>query len=163
MIGHLLRSADFQRVLGTPTRARTMHFALHFLASAPARSTRGQPRVPAPDSGELSTGTTSADTGAVDDSPPEQAWLGTVVPKRHARRAVTRNLLKRQIHAVANAEAMIPHGLWVVRLRAPFDKKTFPSAASVALRQAAAGELRQLFSRARQGPVIHGGTHEPRS
>jgi ribonuclease P protein component len=150
MIGHLLRSADFERVLGTPMRARTTHFALHFLAGGPARSTRGRRAGGPAVVPELSTGQAPDEGKPVDDLPPEQAWLGTVVPKRHARRSVTRNLLKRQIRAVAAAEAPIAHGLWVVRLRAPFDKATFPSAASTALRQAAAGELRQLFARVKQ-------------
>lgn len=78
-------------------------------------------------------------------------WLGSVVPKRHARRSVTRALLKRQIRAAMarHAEAL-PPGLWVVRLRAPFAPAQFPSAASDALRQAARSELEQLFSRARR-------------
>ena len=87
--------------------------------------------------------------GAVDDLPCEPQvglWLGAVVPKRHARRAVTRTLLKRQIRSVvvARAEALLG-GLWVVRLRAPFDKICFPSAASDALRHCAREELEQLF------------------
>ncbi len=74
-------------------------------------------------------------------------WLGAVVPKRHARRAVTRTLLKRQIRSVVGARApALLGGLWVVRLRAPFDKARFPSAASDALRQCAREELEQLFS-----------------
>lgn len=79
---------------------------------------------------------------------PRGAWLGTVVPKRHARRAVTRSLLKRHIHAVFKASAaQLPDGLWVVRLRAPFDRNSFKSAASDALRQAADAELAQLMTR----------------
>ena len=37
-------------------------------------------------------------------------------------------------------------GLWVVRLRAPFDKVKFPSAASVALQSAARTELDALLA-----------------
>lgn len=71
------------------------------------------------------------------------------MPKRHARRAVTRTLLKRQIRSVigARAEALIG-GLWVVRLRAPFDKARFPSAASDALRVCAREELERLLDAA---------------
>jgi ribonuclease P protein component len=88
----------------------------------------------------------------VDDLPPAgakpQRWLGLVVPKRHARRAVTRTLLKRQIRsALAEGEAMLPVGLWVVRLRAPFDRSVFPSAASQALRRVARQELAGLVRR----------------
>ena len=61
-------------------------------------------------------------------------WLGAVVPKRHARRAVTRSLLKRQIYAAAERHrAHLRRGLWIVRLRAPFDRPQFASAASDAL------------------------------
>lgn len=76
-------------------------------------------------------------------------WLGTVVPKRHARRSVTRNLLKRQMRvAVAGGGERLLPGLWVIRLRAPFDPKTFASAASIALRTAAREELGTLVERA---------------
>lgn len=88
---------------------------------------------------------------AVDDSalPPAGWWVGAVVPKRHARRSVTRSLLKRQIrsHLAAHHERLAP-GLWVVRLRAPFDRAEFPSAASAALRSAAGSELDAVFGRA---------------
>ena len=85
----------------------------------------------------------------MDDSPVAGWWLGTVVPKRHARRAVTRSLLKRQIRAAVERHApRLPAGLWVVRLRAPFDRTAFPSAASTALRAAARDELDIVFARA---------------
>lgn len=71
--------------------------------------------------------------------------MGVVVPKRYARRSVTRTLLKRQIRAAMarqdEAARGLPQGLWVVRLRSPFPVKDFPSAASDALRQAARAEL----------------------
>ena len=56
-------------------------------------------------------------------SPPALSWVGAVVPKRHARRAVTRSLIKRQIYAAAerHRDRMAP-GLWIVRLRSPFDR-----------------------------------------
>jgi ribonuclease P protein component len=80
-----------------------------------------------------------------------QVWSGAVVPKRHARRAVTRSLLKRQIRSAIERHAEhLAFGLWVVRLRAPFDKSRFPSAASDALRCAARDELETLFSAATQ-------------
>ena len=81
----------------------------------------------------------------------EQWWLGLVVPRRHARRAVTRSLLKRQMRsAMADAVAgsPLPPGLWVLRLRAPFDRAQFASAASSALRDSARSELRLLLQRA---------------
>ena len=80
-----------------------------------------------------------------------RVWLGAVVPKRHARRSVTRSLLKRQIRAAvgAHADALLG-GLWVVRVRAPFDKATFPSAASERLKHSAREELEQVLSAAAQ-------------
>ena len=79
-------------------------------------------------------------------------WLGLVVPKKHAKRAVTRSLVKRQIRTIAAACAdHLPPGLWVVRQRSPFDPKQYPSAASDALKDAARAELRALFERAVRG------------
>ena len=59
-------------------------------------------------------------------------WLGLVVPKRHAKRSVTRSLVKRQMRAVwrrsgCAADGWEP-GMWVVRLRSPFDRKQFRAA-----------------------------------
>ncbi len=82
---------------------------------------------------------------------PQGQWLGTVVPKRHARRAVTRNLLKRQMRAVMLAHGpALPPGLWVLRLKSPFDRTQFRSASSDALRVAARDELALLLQRALQ-------------
>jgi ribonuclease P protein component len=79
-------------------------------------------------------------------------WLGLVVPKKHAKRAVTRTLVKRQIRSiVAQCAAQLEPGLWVVRQRSPFDPKQYPSAASDALKDAARAELRALFERAMRG------------
>jgi ribonuclease P protein component len=137
VIGRIERSADFERVLAAPSRARSPHFAVHHLQAAPL--TRSRPAIP-PLSTELSTGLTTASAGMVDD-PRGQVWLGAVLPKRHARRAVTRSLLKRQIRAALSRAPHVPGGLWVVRLRAPFPREHFPSAASPALAGAARSEL----------------------
>jgi ribonuclease P protein component len=153
VIGRILRSADFERVLGSPSRARSSHFAVHHVATSPSLPGKKLPTA----EGELSTASAQQAHMLVDEfaveALPQGCWLGSVVPKRHARRAVTRTLLKRQIRAafVAQAAADVPllPGLWVVRLRAPFDIKLFPSASSDALRSAARAELAQLFERAR--------------
>ncbi len=80
---------------------------------------------------------------------PQGCWLGMVVPKRHARRAVTRNLLKRQMRAVmADQASQLPPGLWVLRLKAPFDRQRFSSPASQPLRDEARAELQLLLQRA---------------
>ena len=94
----------------------------------------------------------------MDDSDPDDSdgpvrWLGAVVPKRHARRAVTRTLLKRQIYAAAERHrSELPSGLWVVRLRAPIDRSVFVSAASTALKVQARLELEALFTAAARPP-----------
>ena len=144
-ISRLVRSVDFERVLKTRSRASSAHFALHHLGAGPSVF------VPVVKTGttELSTGASSFRGGPVDDSPANGRWLGLVVPKRHARRAVTRTLLKRQMRiAVGDHAAALGTGLWVVRLRAPFDRQQFVSAASGALKQAARAELDQLLSQA---------------
>ena len=76
-------------------------------------------------------------------------WLGMVVPKRHARRSVMRSLIKRQIRSAFQRSAQtLPAGQWLVRLRAPFAKTEFVSAASKRLAKAARVELDQLLARA---------------
>lgn len=72
-----------------------------------------------------------------------------MVPKRWAKRAVTRNTIKRQIYAVSQAfEPRLAVAAHVVRLRAGFDRQRFRSATSEALKQAVRGELQELFDRA---------------
>lgn len=188
LFGRIVRPADYVRVLATPMRLRSPHFAVHHLDGRPlplkrpmARSATacdaagmdclpadaGNAPVTASLSTELSTGWGAAALAGVDDSPSADPpapgetfgtrpglvrWLGLVVPKRHARRAVTRTLVKRQIRNVAAAcAARLEPGLWVVRQRSPFDPKQFPSAASDALKAAARAELRMLFERAVRG------------
>lgn len=76
-------------------------------------------------------------------------WLGAMVPKRWAKRAVTRNALKRQIYAVSQLyQAQLPVSAYVVRLRSGFDRVQFVSASSDALKLAARAELQQLLERA---------------
>jgi len=95
---------------------------------------------------ELSTSAVHNCDAPVDDSPAGH-WLGAVLPKRLAKRAVTRNLLRRQIRAaVGRHQASLPPGLWVVRLRNGFARADFVSAASDALRQAARAELDQALA-----------------
>lgn len=149
MVGRILRSADFQRVLALPPRSRSTHFAAHHVPACPSLPAKPQRK---PACAHLSTGDAPTCPPAVDDSPapaPLGQWLGLVVPKKHARRAVTRNLIKRQMRAVmASAGAGLPDGLWVLRLKAPFDRQVFTSPASVPLLQAARDELLLLLRRA---------------
>jgi len=72
-----------------------------------------------------------------------------VVPKRHARRATTRNLLRRQMRrAVERHHPRLACGIWVLRLRTTIDPRRYKSAASAALRGALRAELDGLLMRA---------------
>ena len=126
--------AQFQAALAGPTVSRTAHFALHRLPiAAPAEAD-----VPAGPGSDRSQALFAV----------HAPWVGAVVPKRWAKRAVTRNTIKRQIHAVAQEFASsLPPAAHVVRLRSAFDRAAFPSATSQALRIAVRGELLRLFAR----------------
>ncbi|MDD2919982.1 ribonuclease P protein component [Rhodoferax sp.] len=126
---------QFQAVLAGSTLSRTPHFALHALALDA-------------DPVDL-TVTPMFNVPAV--------WLGAMVPKRWARRAVTRNALKRQIYAVSELyQAQLPVAAYVVRLRSGFDRMQFVSACSDALKLAARAELHQLLARAARAlPQVH--------
>ncbi|MFO1218558.1 MAG: ribonuclease P protein component [Burkholderiaceae bacterium] len=150
MLGRIVRPGDFQQLLATAPMARSAHFVAHHVAGRPGLRAKAES---APARAELSTGDPSGCTQPVDDSShavPEGCWLGIAVPKRHARDAATRNLIRRQIRAVVSAsEPTLARGLWLVRLRAPFDRRHFRSATSQPLRLAARAELATLMQRAR--------------
>jgi ribonuclease P protein component len=152
-----VQTADFKRALAAPTRSRSAHFAVHYVNSGPVVAWVRRPDAALQaDSAllvpELSTASAPDIPAPVDDLPLAAVnglWLGTVVPKRHAKRAVTRTLIKRQMRAMLELHAAnLPQGLWVLRLRSPFVREQFVSAASQALRQAAGAELGQLLTRA---------------
>ncbi len=123
---HLRTRAQFQALLGTSTVARTTHFALHHI------------KVPAADARE------AEDARSALFSPTELVWVGAMTPKRWARRAVTRNAIRRQIYAVAE-DLACPPGAYLVRLRSAFSPAQFPSATSEALKRAVRAELHVLF------------------
>ena len=127
-----LRIRDqFQALLAERPVSRTAHFALHRLRLRD--QVEGGTRAPL-------------------FEPAGAPWLGAMVPKRWARRAVTRNAIRRQIYAVGE-------GLWsplgadarLVRLRAAFSPQHYPSASSAALKSAVRAELQQLFAQERRG------------
>ena len=116
------------------TVSRTAHFALH-------RTELDAPQA-------ITTGPRSVRAEAL-FAVRDQAWIGALVPKRWARRAVTRNTIRRQIYTVSQAfESQLPPAAHVVRLRAGFNRARFVSATSAALKQAVRGELQELFARA---------------
>lgn len=120
------------------TVSRTPHFVLHrapFDATSPA--------------GPESDGRQAL--FAVRDEP----WIGAVLPKRWAKRAVTRNGIKRQVYNVSQSFApRLPAAAHVVRLRSEFARKQFTSAWSDALKAAVRAELQQLFEQVTARAVI---------
>ena len=125
---------QFQAALAGGTVSRTPHFALHRLNLPEIR---------------VNPSSHSADGAADALFQPKAVWLGAMVPKRWARRAVTRNAIKRQIYDIsAQCEVRRPCAAHVVRLRAGFDRTQFISATSTLLKQAVRLELEQLFERA---------------
>lgn len=117
------------------TVAKTAHFALHR----------------APVDGPAQAFPADAGTAAARRPlfPVTAPWLGVVLPKRWARRAVTRNTIRRQIYETARPlAAQLPAAVHVVRLRAGFSREQFTSASSDALKRAVRAELVQLWSRA---------------
>ena len=131
---------QFQATMSAGTIARTPHFALHRLELA----------------AEVAEMVANPKTGPGSNDPQalfgigalrEQAWLGAMVPKRWAKRSVTRHTIKRQIYAVAtDYEAALLRASYVVRLRSGFDRKQFVSATSEQLKAAVRKELQQLFA-----------------
>ena len=74
-------------------------------------------------------------------------YMGAMVPKRWAKRAVTRNTIKRQIYNVSSDfSTQLQAGAHLVRLRAGFDRAQFISATSDQLKAAVRLELQQLFT-----------------
>ncbi len=115
-------------------QARSHHFVLHFCSFDAAQPSQA----PAPES-------TVFDKGLALDRPA----VGALVPKRWAKRAVTRNTIKRQIYHVSQLfETQLATGAHVVRLRSAFDPRLFPSATSAPLRAAVRQELLALFGHA---------------
>lgn len=121
---------QFQAVLAGAIVAKTRHFALHRNAL-----------------NAMNAQTVAAKTHATPALfPVQDTWVGAMVPKRWAKRAVTRNAIKRQIYTVsADFLPLYPQAAWVVRLRQDFSRKEFVSASSDALVQAVRSEMLALM------------------
>ncbi len=134
--------AQFAAVMSGQTVSRTAHFALHRVAIVPLASAGALEAVLPASASDLAL--LKKPLFAVAD-----CWLGVVVPKRWAKRAVTRNTIKRQIYAVStDASCQLPPAAHVVRLRSGFDRAEFISATSDKLKAAVRAELQHLFARA---------------
>jgi ribonuclease P protein component len=147
MIGRLVHTTDFKRLLATSPKSRSAHFALHHVSAGPSlpkwRQAKGSAQ-------ELSTEPLKSCEVAVDKID-DKLWWASVVPKRHAKRSVTRNALKRQMRlALARHEKTLPGGSWLIRLKAPFLRDSFPSASSNALCNAASAELDAMLNHVRK-------------
>ena len=130
---------QFQAALAGGTVARTAHFALHRLTLS------GTTDIP---SASMARSGSAPSQGQALFALPD-VWLGAMVPKRWARRAVTRNTIKRQIYTVsARFDGRLPVAAHVVRLRTSFDRQRFISATSEPLKIAVRQELELLFERA---------------
>jgi ribonuclease P protein component len=140
-VQRLKTRAQYEAAMAGGTVSRTPHFVLH-------RAPLSAPRDPAaPDSAPGRQAKSLHALFAVQD----EAWMGAIVPKRWAKRAVTRNGIKRQIYNVsADFASRLPAAAHVVRLRMDFARAQFPSAWSDALHDSVRGELLQLFEQARR-------------
>jgi ribonuclease P protein component len=136
-VQRLKTRAQYEAAMAGGTVSRTPHFVLH-RAALDATSPAG----PGSDGPQALFAVRT------------EAWMGAVVPKRWAKRAVTRNGIKRQIyHVSASFESRLPAAAHVVRLRTDFARAQFPSAWSEALKASVRGELLQLFGKV-AAPVI---------
>ena len=130
LVQRLKTRPQFQAVLAGAIVARTTHFALH----RNALDAMNAQTVP------------SKTHDTPDLFPVQDVWVGAMVPKRWAKRAVTRNAIKRQIYTVsADFSPCLSRSGWVIRLRRDFSRKEFVSASSEALKQAVRSEVQALM------------------
>jgi ribonuclease P protein component len=153
-IERLKTRSQFQAVLAGQVVSKTPHFALHSIQVAPwaAGEQNQSPQTvePATSSRRVASSGMEAQVLFRQRQEASHGFLGAMIPKRWAKRAVTRNCIKRQIYAVSTEFQMnFSTGAHVVRLRSGFSKAQFVSATSTALKVAVRGELVQLFSAAR--------------
>ena len=153
LVKRLKTRAQFQAVLQAGVVARTHHFALHrgtlescILTghiSQTERARRDAPKhMQQPDFVVQTTESVSSHTRLIEPF----AWFGAMVPKRWARRAATRNSIKRQIYGLVQSIAsQLPLAAYVVRLSKAFDKADFKSASSSSLKVAVRAELETLL------------------
>jgi ribonuclease P protein component len=127
--------AQFDAVLGHRPLANTEHFALHCSDRLDAPLGQGLAQQANP--------STAPFAGL------KQLAIGAMVPKKWARRAVTRNLIRRQIYSLAEHHLPAqPAQAYVVRLRRTFSTNQFVAASSTTLRQAVREQLLALLAQA---------------
>jgi len=139
-VQRLQTRSQFQAVLAGAVVAKTAHFALHrnALDARPVQAETGGP---------------AEVLAARPLFPFQDVWFGAMVPKRWAKRAVTRNAIKRQIYTVsADFSHQYSQAAYVVRLRRDFSRKEFISASSEPLKQAVRAEVQALMQAGAKAP-----------
>ena len=146
ILQRIVTKAQFAAVMSGQTVSRTPHFALHRVTLESNSTSKAVVETASVVSAEANQSQAlHKPLFAVQDT-----WLGVVVPKRWAKRAVTRNTIKRQIYAVStDSSCHLPPAAHVVRLRAGFDRAEFISATSDKLKTAVRAELQHLFAGAK--------------
>ena len=149
--------SQFQATMSGGIISRTTHFALHRLVLG-----QGDVAKNAEQKGSGASLSQQAPQAlfVVPGRSTPQVWIGSLIPKRWAKRSVTRHCIKRQVAAVTEQFTtqlqLLPPAAYVVRLRAGFDRKEFVSATSEPLKAAVRTELMQLLSyatRAKNRPL----------
>ena len=139
--------AQFDAVLGHRALASTEHFALH--CSDRLDSSLEAAHQPAREAAHQEA---HADPARTPVAGLKQPAIGAMVPKKWARKAVTRNLIRRQIYSLA--EHQLPHRpalAYVVRLRRSFSAQRFLAASSVPLKNEVRAQLVLLLAQAQIG------------
>jgi ribonuclease P protein component len=144
-VQRLKTRSQFQAVLAGTVVAKTEHFALHRRALT-FRAGLSESDVAFDDAGARPAVGSSSDLQLSLLFPVHDVWIGAMVPKRWARRAVTRNAIKRQIYTLSTGlQEYCPRAAFVVRLRREFSRQQFVSAVSTALKGAVRAELHTLL------------------
>ena len=139
VLQRLQTRAQFDAVLGHRALASTEHFALHCSDRLDS-------------SLEAAHQEAHADPARTPVAGLKQPAIGAMVPKKWARKAVTRNLIRRQIYSLA--EHQLPHRpalAYVVRLRRSFSAQRFLAASSVPLKNEVRAQLLLLLAQAQIG------------
>ncbi len=138
--------------------ARSAHFTVHFAVPSLERKLKGKAVATQLSTGEVPSVAEPVEEWRHGPENPHLVWrLGLVLPKRMARRSVTRSLIKHQARELwrLSAPALLaagwispgqPVGNWVLRLKAPWPKQDFPSAASDTLKQLVRAELLAMLA-----------------
>jgi ribonuclease P protein component len=120
--------AQFQQLMSIPPVARSKHFVVHratSLVEAPAEAVKSD----------------------VAQSHVKGLCLAALLPKRWAKRAVTRNALRRQIYAAfAQQQAQLKPVPHLVRLRSAMSPDLFTSASSDPMKKAVRQEIDELLT-----------------